>query len=83
MYLAYFQSYSNTYSPMERLRELYEEALKYPGVTGIIIGTRPDCMRGKAKLSQKLVTEILCCRRIRIEVVMTPSSQDKPCSYFC
>jgi len=43
-YLAYFQSYSNTYGPPERLRELYEEALKYPGVAGIIIGTRPDCI---------------------------------------
>lgn len=44
LYLVYFQSYSNTYAPLERLRELYEEALKYPGVAGIIIGTRPDCI---------------------------------------
>ncbi len=44
LYLAYFQSYSNTYAPLERLRGLYEEALKHPGVTGIIIGTRPDCV---------------------------------------
>lgn len=43
-YLAYFQAYSNTYAPVEKLRELYEEALRYPGVTGIIIGTRPDCI---------------------------------------
>lgn len=44
LYLAYFQSYSNTYGSLERLRELYEEALRYPGITGIIIGTRPDCI---------------------------------------
>jgi radical SAM protein (TIGR01212 family) len=43
-YLAYFQAYSNTYSPLPRLRQLYEEALAYPGVAGLIIGTRPDCI---------------------------------------
>lgn len=43
-YLAYFQAYSNTYASVEVLRNLYEEALKYPGVTGLIIGTRPDCI---------------------------------------
>jgi radical SAM protein (TIGR01212 family) len=43
-YLAYFQAFSNTYAPLSRLRELYEEALSYPGVIGIIIGTRPDCV---------------------------------------
>jgi radical SAM protein (TIGR01212 family) len=46
-YLAYFQAYSNTYAPLDRLRELYEEALRYPGVIGLIIGTRPDCMDGE------------------------------------
>ena len=43
-YLAYFQSYTNTYDEMERLIALYDEALSYPNVVGIIIGTRPDCM---------------------------------------
>ena len=43
-YLAYFQSFSNTYAPLERLRELYEEALSHPDVVGIVIGTRPDCV---------------------------------------
>ncbi len=43
-YLAYFQAYSNTYAPLDTLRKLYEEALAYPGVTGLIIGTRPDCI---------------------------------------
>lgn len=43
-YLAYFQAFSNTYAPLGRLRSLYEEALSYPGVIGIIIGTRPDCI---------------------------------------
>jgi radical SAM protein (TIGR01212 family) len=43
-YLAYFQAYSNTYAPLKRLKQLYEEALNYPGVIGLIIGTRPDCI---------------------------------------
>lgn len=43
-YLAYFQSFSNTYAPLERLRQLYEEALMHPDVVGIVIGTRPDCV---------------------------------------
>ena len=43
-YLAYFQAYTNTYGEMARLRRLYEEALAAPGVVGLIIGTRPDCV---------------------------------------
>ena len=43
-YLAYFQSFSNTYAPLEKLRALYEEALMHPQVVGIVIGTRPDCV---------------------------------------
>lgn len=43
-YLAYFQSFSNTYAPLERLRQLYTEALNHPKVVGIVIGTRPDCV---------------------------------------
>ena len=43
-YLAYFQPYSNTYAPLERLKELYGQALQHPQVKGIVIGTRPDCV---------------------------------------
>ena len=43
-YLAYFQSYSNTYGPVDRLAGLYEEVLSHPSVVGIVIGTRPDCV---------------------------------------
>ena len=43
-YIAYFQSFSNTYAPLERLKALYEEALSHPQVVGIVIGTRPDCV---------------------------------------
>ena len=43
-YLAYFQSYTNTYDSLESLTQKYDEALAYPGVVGLIVGTRPDCM---------------------------------------
>lgn len=43
-YLAYFQAYSNTYAPLEVLKERYQEALSHPQVVGLVIGTRPDCV---------------------------------------
>ncbi len=46
-FLAYFQPYSNTYAPLETLKNLYQEALAHPDVAGIIIGTRPDCVDDK------------------------------------
>ena len=43
-FLAYFQSYSNTYAPLAFLRQLYEPVLNHPDISGIVIGTRPDCL---------------------------------------
>ena len=43
-YIAYFQSFSNTYAPVSILKSLYDEALTIPGVVGLAIGTRPDCV---------------------------------------
>ena len=43
-YLAYFQAYSNTYGPLEKMRRVYEEALAHKDVVGIVVGTRPDCI---------------------------------------
>ncbi len=43
-FIAYFQSFSNTYAPVDRLKNLYEEALAVDGVVGLSIGTRPDCI---------------------------------------
>jgi len=57
-FLAYFQAYTNTYAPLEDLRRLYEEALRHPKITGLVISTRPDSVDEKlldylAGLSQK------------------------------
>jgi radical SAM protein (TIGR01212 family) len=43
-FLAYFQSFSNTYAPLEHLKRLYAEALAVADVVGLSIGTRPDCV---------------------------------------
>jgi radical SAM protein (TIGR01212 family) len=43
-YLVYFQSYTNTYGAIDSLKNIYEEALQVPGVVGLVIGTRPDCV---------------------------------------
>ena len=43
-HIAYFQARSNTYAPVRHLRALYEQALNCPGVVGIAIATRPDCL---------------------------------------
>lgn len=43
-YLAYFQAYTNTYSSLDQLIRLYQEALSFPGISGIVVGTRPDCI---------------------------------------
>ena len=59
-YLAYFQAYTSTYGEQERLERLYEEALDYPGVVGLVIGTRPDCVPDRlldylARLSEQVL----------------------------
>lgn len=57
-YLAYFQSYTNTYDSLDKLKAIYEEALAFPNVIGIVVGTRPDCVSNElldyfAQLSKK------------------------------
>lgn len=43
-YIGYFQAFSNTYAPVEELREMYETVLEQEGVVGLSIATRPDCL---------------------------------------
>ncbi len=49
-FIVYFQPYSNTYAPLEKLKPLYQEALAHPRVIGLTLGTRPDCI-DEAKLA--------------------------------
>jgi uncharacterized protein len=43
-YLAYLQTYSNTYAPLAELEKIYLDAVSHPDIIGLIIGTRPDCI---------------------------------------
>ena len=43
-FIAYFQSYTGTYAPIERLRNLYSETIRHPDIAALSIGTRPDCL---------------------------------------
>jgi len=57
-YLAYFQSYTNTYDTIDKLKAIYDEALAFPKVVGLVVGTRPDCVNDElldyfAELSRK------------------------------
>ncbi len=56
-YLAYFQAYTNTYSAIKRLMQLYHQALSHPGVIGLVIATRPDCVNDEVLDAIKKLTE--------------------------
>lgn len=43
-YIAYFQAFTNTYAPVEKLRAIYTEAIIHPNIVALSIGTRPDCL---------------------------------------
>ncbi len=43
-YIAYFQAFTGTYAPVEKLRSLYEEAIAHPDIVAVAIATRPDCL---------------------------------------
>ena len=43
-YIAYFQSYTNTYAPTDKLRKMFSEAISHPEVVALSVATRPDCL---------------------------------------
>ena len=72
-YLAYFQSFSNTYGTVERLRQVYCEALEHPRVVGLVIGTRPDCIDdARLDLLEELRDKPMACKE---EPFRTPTIQ--------
>ena len=56
-YLVYFQPFSNTYAPVDQLERIYTEALCYPNVAGLVIGTRPDCMDNEKLELIRIISE--------------------------
>ena len=62
-FLAYFQSYSNTYGDLDRLKRTYALALAHPAIVGLVVGTRPDCLPDAtldylAELATRTVVEL-------------------------
>ena len=64
-YMAYFQAFTNTYAPVERLRKLYYEAIAPEEILGLVIGTRPDCL-GEEVMA--LLTEINAIKPVCVEL---------------
>ena len=64
-YIAYFQAFTNTYAPVEKLRRLYYEAIKPEEIVGLSIGTRPDCL-GEDVIA--LLQEINAIKPVSIEL---------------
>lgn len=64
-FLAYFQSYTNTYADVGYLRSIYEEALSVSGIAGLCIGTRPDCLPDPVL---ELLEEIASKRYVSLEL---------------
>ncbi len=73
-YLAYFQAYSNTHDSLQKLKELYSQALSHPKVIGLVIGTRPDCV-DEAKLDyiQELSKDYYISLEFGIESCYNPT----------
>ena len=64
-YLAYFQSFTGTYAPIPRLRQLYQAAIAPADIVGLAIGTRPDCLSDEVIA---LLTEINRIKPVSIEL---------------
>ena len=64
-YMAYFQAFTNTYAPLERLRRLYLEAIAPDDIVGLAIGTRPDCLGSDVVA---LLSEINAVKPVSIEL---------------
>ena len=71
-YIAYFQAYTNTYAPIERLRTIYMEAATNPDIAGISIATRPDCIDNEI---MNLIYEIHLIKPVFIELGLQTSNE--------
>ena len=62
-YIAYFQNFTNTYGNLEQLRKKWEQAVNYPDIIGLALGTRPDCLSAEclevlAELAEKTFVQV-------------------------
>lgn len=75
-YIAYFQSFTNTYGPVERLRQLYNEAIAPEEIVGLAIGTRPDCLPGEVV---ELLGEINSIKPVSVELGLQTTDPESVC----
>jgi uncharacterized protein len=69
-FIAYFQAFTNTYAPIERLRESYEAALEDPRIVGLCVGTRGDCVTdGVSRLLASYGAERLAWMEVGLQSV--------------
>ena len=67
-FLAYFQSYTNTYAELDLIKALYLKALNHEGVVGLVIGTRPDCIsEDLIEFLSELSKEYFICLELGVE----------------
>ncbi len=67
-FIVYFQKYSNTYAPVDKLCDLYYRALSHPDVIGISIGTRPDCLQSETlDLLQEIARKRYVCLELGLQ----------------
>lgn len=64
-YIAYFQAFTNTYAPVQQLRQLYVDAIAPEEIVGLAIGTRPDCL-GEDVV--QLLKEVNCVKPVSVEL---------------
>jgi radical SAM protein (TIGR01212 family) len=64
-FIVYFQTYSNTYAPVEQLEKMYKEALSIPGIVGLAIATRPDCLNEE---TLSLLSSLARTHEISVEI---------------
>ncbi len=71
-YIAYFQSFTNTYAPIEKLKKIYYEAINPDHIVGLSIGTRPDCLSDEVI---KLLTQINKIKPVCVELGLQTTNE--------
>lgn len=72
-YIAYFQSFTSTYAPAEKLRELFYKAINHPDIDVLSVGTRPDCLSDE---TVKLLGELNCIKPVWVELGLQTSKKE-------
>jgi radical SAM protein (TIGR01212 family) len=72
-FIPYLQAHTNTYAPIEKLKQIYFEAIKPDYIVGLAIGTRPDCLQGEVV---ELLSEINKIKPVSVELGLQTSNEN-------